>query len=50
MTGAVFLTAVLCLAQALTMLGVFAFPALLPTLLSQTATANPLCLAEGVYT
>lgn len=40
MTGAVFLTAVLCLAQTLTMLGVFAFPALLPTFFAEWRLSN----------
>ena len=40
MTGAVALTAVLCLAQVLTMLGVFAFPALLPTFFAEWRLSN----------
>ena len=40
MTGAVALTAVLCLAQVLTMLGVFAFPALLPTFFAEWDLSN----------
>jgi predicted MFS family arabinose efflux permease len=39
-TGAVALTAVLCLAQVLTMLGVFAFPALLPTFFAEWDLSN----------
>ena len=40
MTGAVALTAVLCLAQVLTMLGVFTFPALLPTFFAEWRLSN----------
>ena len=40
MTGAVASTAVLCLAQVLTMLGVFAFPALLPTFFTEWHLSN----------
>ena len=40
MTGAVALTSVLCLAQVLTMLGVFAFPALLPTFITDWRLSN----------
>ena len=40
MTGAVAMTAVLCLAQVLTMLGVFAFPALLPTFFTEWRLSN----------
>ncbi len=40
MTGVVALTAVLCLAQILTMLGVFAFPALLPTFFAEWHLSN----------